>query len=220
MADLIAKAASQGPTILGLFVDKRNAGAIAFYIGPDLSYRPDSARTISKARIAASRVMSGASEFALLAMLASHAASGTNCRPATACRAAAWTASLNAPPAWEFALTAGACVGHGQPRAIRAQIVPRQRRRVIEAPRVLQLERVERRAGGVGIVAHHLVGMARNETQLVELRVAAENRRRHRRVAFERVDQRLLGRRVARRAKGRRRAGQGPANRRPASSRR
>jgi ribosomal protein S18 acetylase RimI-like enzyme len=31
MADLISKAASQGPTILGLFVDKRNTRAIAFY---------------------------------------------------------------------------------------------------------------------------------------------------------------------------------------------
>jgi len=31
MGDLIAKAASLGPRILGLFVDKRNARAIAFY---------------------------------------------------------------------------------------------------------------------------------------------------------------------------------------------
>ena len=31
MADLISKAASQGPMIIGLFVDKRNARAMAFY---------------------------------------------------------------------------------------------------------------------------------------------------------------------------------------------
>jgi hypothetical protein len=41
MADLIAKARSQGPTILSLFVDKRNAKAIAFYNKVGFQSLPD-----------------------------------------------------------------------------------------------------------------------------------------------------------------------------------
>ena len=166
------------------------------------------------------RALSRVWKFPLLAKSASNAASGTYRRPRAACNAASCScrpeqarssgmgwyrcrncASLFRPAHPVNLLSGNACrlktraagrdrarrVGHRQPTAIRTQIVPRQRRRLIGTPRILQLERARRR-----VVAGHLVGMARDQRQLAELRGVSveEDRRRHRLVVVQRGDHR------------------------------
>ena len=93
-------------------------------------------------------------------------------------------------------------VGHDEPAAILAELLPRAAASA-RSPRVFQLEGPEAGTVRICVVAGHLVGVVGDQLKLGTLGATAN---RYRRARFECNDQGLLGRQVARRREADRRA--------------